>query len=375
MIEPVVNAAHMKAPFPWFGGKSLAAPLLWRAFGDVRNYVEPFFGSGAVLLARPQPFAGAETVNDLDGFIANAWRAIRADPAGTAQWADWPVNEVDQHARHLWLVERRDGLSERLMADPDFYDAKIAGWWLWGICSWIGSGWCSGNGPWHAIDGKLTDVRNLPHLGNAGRGVKRNRPHLSDAGMGINRNRPHLGNAGMGINRNLPHLGNAGMGINRKRPHLSDAGMGIAEWFEALSERLRRVRVCCGNWSRVTGKSVTEKHGMTAVLLDPPYADSAGRSSNLYRVDSESVAHQVREWALANGHNPKLRIALCGYDGEHAMPKTWTCIPWKARGGYGSQGVGIGRSNAARERIWLSPACLPVGDACATDLLDMDPSA
>ena len=333
MIEPVVNAAHMKAPFPWFGGKSLAAPLLWRAFGDVRNYVEPFFGSGAVLLARPQPFAGAETVNDLDGFIANAWRAIRADPAGTAQWADWPVNEVDQHARHLWLVERRDGLSERLMADPDFYDAKIAGWWLWGICSWIGSGWCSGNGPWHAIDGKLTDVRNLPHLGNAGRGIK----------------------------RNLPHLG--------------DAGRGIAEWFEALSERLRRVRVCCGNWSRVTGKSVTEKHGMTAVLLDPPYADSAGRSSNLYRVDSESVAHQVREWALANGHNPKLRIALCGYDGEHAMPKTWTCIPWKARGGYGSQGVGIGRSNAARERIWLSPACLPVGDACATDLLDMDPSA
>jgi DNA adenine methylase len=40
----------LRAPFPWFGGKSRAAHLVWAAFGDVPNYVEPFFGSGAVLL-------------------------------------------------------------------------------------------------------------------------------------------------------------------------------------------------------------------------------------------------------------------------------------------------------------------------------------
>lgn len=40
----------LRAPFPWFGGKSRAAPLIWEALGDVRNYVEPFAGSLAVLL-------------------------------------------------------------------------------------------------------------------------------------------------------------------------------------------------------------------------------------------------------------------------------------------------------------------------------------
>ena len=44
----------LKAPFPWFGGKSRVADIVWDRFGKVDNYVEPFFGSGAVLLARRQ---------------------------------------------------------------------------------------------------------------------------------------------------------------------------------------------------------------------------------------------------------------------------------------------------------------------------------
>jgi site-specific DNA-adenine methylase len=40
----------MMAPFPWFGGKSRAAKLIWSRLGDVPNYVEPFAGSLAVLL-------------------------------------------------------------------------------------------------------------------------------------------------------------------------------------------------------------------------------------------------------------------------------------------------------------------------------------
>lgn len=89
----------MKAPFPWFGGKSRVAHLVWPRFGDVVNYVEPFAGSLAVLLKRPHQ-ARNETVNDLDCFIANFWRCIQADPEQTAQYADWPVNEADLHARH-----------------------------------------------------------------------------------------------------------------------------------------------------------------------------------------------------------------------------------------------------------------------------------
>ena len=30
----------MKAPFPWFGGKSKVAEIVWDRFGNVPNYVE-----------------------------------------------------------------------------------------------------------------------------------------------------------------------------------------------------------------------------------------------------------------------------------------------------------------------------------------------
>ena len=355
----IADTAPPPAPFPWFGGKSKVAAPIWERLGPVSNYVEPFFGSGAVLLQRPQPFTGPETINDADGFVANAWRAIARDPDATAAHADWPVNEVDLHARHAWLVTQRGDLTTRLMGDPEYFDAKIAGWWLWGICAWIGGGWCSGNGPWQSSDGRLVDTR-LQAEGNAGKGINRKLPHLG-AGKGINRGLPHLGDAGQGINRQRPHLGNAGNGINRKLPPLGNAGRGafIADWFTALSVRLRDVRVCCGDWTRVMGNSVTIKHaGITGVLLDPPYADSAGRCGDLYAVDSQQVAHAVREWALAHGDDPRLRIALCGYEGEHAMPASWSAFAWKANGGYGNRSDKAGRANAARERIWFSPHCL-----------------
>lgn len=309
----------LKAPFPWFGGKSRVAPLVWSRFGNVPNYVEPFFGSGAVLFGRPS-VSQIETVNDLDGFVANFWRAVKANPAEVAEHADWPVNENDLHARHIWLVGQKSGLQARLEGDPEYFDAKIAGWWVWGMAAWIGSGFCGGEGPWQSVDGQLV----------------------------------HLGDAGQGVNRQLVHLGDEGRGVNRQRQDLY-------AYFDAISERLRDVRVCSGDWSRVCGPTPTFKNGITGVFLDPPYADTAERNENIYNVDSISVAHDVREWAIANGENQLLRIALCGYDGEHEMPESWECVHWKARGGYGSQGEARGRENSRRERIWFSPYCLTVG--------------
>ena len=318
----------MKAPFPWFGGKSKVAPMVWERFGDVQNYVEPFFGSGAVLLGRPT-VAGIETVNDLDCMVANFWRALQNDPDAVADAADWPVNEADQHARHLWLVSQED-FREQMKVDPEFYDAKIAGWWVWGQCIWIGSGWCSVQ-----------------------------RPHLGDAGTGVHRKRPHLGNAGRGVNRQLPHLGNAGTG-GALCLEESDRTLGTREflfqYMNELAERLRRVRVCCGDWSRVCGPTPTVKLGTTGVFLDPPYLD--GRTDALYSADSLTVAHEVREWAIAQGDDPRIRIALCGYEGEHTMPDSWECVEWKARGGYGSQGENQARENSAKERIWFSQYCI-----------------
>jgi len=307
-----------KAPFPWFGGKRKVATEIWRRFGLVENYVEPFFGSGAVLLGRPDP-SGNETINDLDGYVANFWRAVQHDPETTAQYADNPVNENDLHARHIWLVSQQASLVQRLEGDPEWFDAKIAGYWVWGIACWIGSGFCSGNGPWG-----LNEMGQLVHLGNNGQGV--------------NRKLVHLGNNGRGVNRQLVHLGN---------------------YFAALQERLRNVRVCSGDWSRVCGPSVTFKHGLTGVFLDPPYADTAKRQDNLYLKDSLDVAHDVREWAIANGDNRLLRIALCGYDEEHVMPESWAVYEWNAGEGFGGQATERS-GNGKKERIWFSPACVQV---------------
>ena len=311
----------MKPPFPWFGGKSKVADLVWQRFGvDVPNYVEPFFGGGAVLFGRPGDNIGIETVNDKDAYLANFWRATQTDPQAVAEWADNPVNENDLHARHIWLVNQKADFVPRIEGDPDFYDAKIAGWWVWGLCCWIGSGWCSGEGPWQSVDGKLV----------------------------------HLGDAGRGVNRKLVHLGNAGQGVNRKR-------VNLGEYFDALRDRLRNVRVCCGDWQRICGPTPTFKHGMTAVFLDPPYSAEAGRDGDLYATEDLTVAHDVRMWCEANGHNPLLRIALCGYEGEGhdgLTDKGWSVVEWKAHGGYGSQGNIAGRENSNRERIWFSPACI-----------------
>jgi hypothetical protein len=313
----------LAAPFPWFGGKSRVAPLVWERFGDVANYVEPFFGSGAVLLGRPTE-PKTETVNDKDAYLANFWRALRAEPDAVAAWAADPVHEADLIARHVWLVEQA-AFRERMRDDAHFYDVKIAGWWVWGQCAWIGSGWCA-----HA---RVPDQ--LPHLGDAGMGIHRPAQKL-----------PHLGDAGRGVHRpaqRLPHLGNAGM------------GEVLRGYLAALSDRLARVRVACGEWDRVLGDSVTWRHGVTGIFLDPPYGDD--EHSVAYASSQASVTAEVGRWALANGDNPLLRIALCGYAGEHEMPG-WDCVPWKARGGYGSQAeTGRGRDNARRERVWFSPHC------------------
>lgn len=334
----------LRAPFPYFGGKLAIARLVWARFGDVPNYVEPFAGSLAVLLARPDAHSWwerIETVNDLDGMIANYWRAVQHDAAAVARWADWPVNENDLHARHAWLLGQSERIVTRLEGDPDWHDAKVAGWWLWGICAWIGSGWCAGAGPWQSVDGELV------------------RTERSD---GTWRKRPHLGNSGQGINRKLPHLGDSDRGINRQLPGMIDGRGHAAAWIDHLidtmqhlSDRLRRVRVCCGDWTRVCGPTPTVKQGITAVFLDPPY-DQAERHGSLY-VHDLSVSAAVREWAIAWGDDPRMRIALCGYDTERAMPADWEAVPWKAQGGYGLQGEGRGRHNAAREVVWFSPHC------------------
>jgi len=319
----------MKPPYPWFGGKSAIMTNVWNRLGDTPNFVDPFLGSNAPLLSRPgwDWQAGRwidgrnriETVNDKDKFVANFWRAVNDDPEAVARWADWPVNETDLHARHLWLVNN-ESFAEKMSSDPDYYDSKVAGWWIWGLCQWIGSGWCS-HPEW------------------------KTRPNIRGAGMGVHR-----------LKQQRPHLGDAGRGVHRSTE------INICEYFKMLCARLRRVRVCCGDWRRVLGPAPTEGNGITSVILDPPYSMAAGRDNRIYAEDDLSIAHYVRQWAIANGDNPKLKIALFGYEDEHdhLMPAEWERLTWKTQGGYSGLGDGKGRANKAKERVWFSPYCLEV---------------
>lgn len=315
----------LKAPFPWFGGKSRVAHLVWERFGNVPNYVEPFAGSLAVLLGRPHA-AQVETVNDKDYFLANFWRAIESNPYAVAKMADWPVNETDLHARHLWLVEHGAELKENIYNDPFYYHTMIAGWWVWGICQWIGDGWCEKANWTRTRIGFMVGIHNK-------------RPHLLIQ-KGIN-----------GLNKK-PQLSRPGHGI-----HTNEELGGIYEWFTALQTRIRNVRVCCGDWKRICTPSATTGVGLTGVFLDPPY--SADRDG-VYNCDDTNIAKDVAQWAIENGNNPLLRIALCGYEGEHQMPDTWVCVPWKTQGGYANKAKGEsrGKMNKAKERIWFSPHCL-----------------
>lgn len=394
--------SEIKAPFPWFGGKRRVAHVVWRAFGDVPNYVEPFFGSGAVLLGRPED-GKIETINDRDRYLANFWRAVAADPLDVARHADWPVNEADLHARHRWLVNQTE-FRERMHAEPDFFDVKIAGWWVWGLCQWIGAGWCM-------------EPKNHKHpkLDGIGKGIHSNQGHpdasLSNqipslngksAGMGVHAESVHLLHQkrpemthGKGVHavgnlkQQMPKLSvsdnAAGIGgihaySPGRRPSIGNTGQGVhlpaigndrgingvsappcSEWFFALQKRLRRVRVACGDWKRVLGPSVLGKgknvggRRPCAVFLDPPYTHEL-RDPYLYTEDDAAISTLVREWALEHGDDPELRIALCGYEGEHEMPSSWAVHSWTAARGYAK----ADNNNRELERIWFSPHCLPL---------------
>jgi hypothetical protein len=114
------------------------------------------------------------------------------------------------------------------------------------------------------------------------------------------------GTNGVGMRRQMPPLSSGGMGM-----HGIEARSALYEIFDALAARLRYVRVTCGDFARILTPAVTWKHGLTGVVLDPPYAGF----DELY--GTAPVSERVRAWCLANGHRADLRIALCGYAGEH----------------------------------------------------------
>jgi len=219
------------------------------------------------------------------------------------------------------------------MADPEYCEPVLAGWWAWGANVWIGDGWCAGDGPWTAGQ----DDEGVPTFARG------------NAGAGVNRQLPHLGNAGAGVNRQLPHLGAAGTGVNRKLPQDKQRMEWIKQWFIELQDHLRDVRVACGDWTRICAPRTMIIFGTCAVVMDPPYSLTAP----VYANDGNTISANVRQWCIENEGNKLLRIALCGHDGEHneLEQRGWSVATWTKMCGYS-------RKSDDRERIWFSPHCM-----------------
>lgn len=367
---------YLRPPVPYFGGKFDAATLVWARFGDVSTYVEPFCGMAGILLGRPNP-RGVETINDADGYVANFWRALKHAPEQVAHYADDPVSEADLRCRHQYLVSLHQELFvDKLMGktptmaplsahelnmlptildvdraaaianliarasqapDPEWFDARAAGYWAWGASCWIGSGWC----------GKGANWEQLPHIGADGKGM-----------AGVHGQLPII-SATIQVGGKLPNIdGRGGKGL-----HGTDSADTPSErllaWLLALAARLRGCRITCGHWKRVCTPAAIYGTGKTAILLDPPY-DGDVRQKRLYAQDGDKISEEAREFALEYGQDERLRIALCGYEQEHIghMPPDWIMVKRKAKGGYSNQDGE--NKNAHAERIWFSPHCLKV---------------
>lgn len=339
-----------KPPFPWFGGKTKAAPAVWAALGDVEHYVEPFAGGLAVLLNRPhecnRPYH-SETVNDLDGFIVNAWRAIAAKPDAVAEAASWPVSEACKTARQIALLRWRDEYAaEKLAGSADWYDAKMAGWWLWAVAVQIGA--FDGRGAW-TVDRATGRIVKMPRARGREPGVKRDRPHITNNGQGVS-------NADLrepGVARSAEPTVDDLHEITMPRLRL---------WMRLLAARLRHVRILNGGWQRACTDGALRTlrirtGGTCGVFLDPPYAVETRRDMRLYSAESGTIAHDVRAWCIANGAKPWLRIVLAGWNGEHdeLIAHGWRVVEWYAHDSMLSGGIS---KQGHKERLWLSPSCL-----------------
>lgn len=124
--------------------------------------------------------------------------------------------------------------------------------------------------------------------------------------------------------------------------------------LDAYVKRLAKTIILCGDFERALADSYSNLVDTVGVFLDPPYEgfDYYGAEAG-----KGSPSKRAREWAIAKGDDPKFRIVLAGYEGEHEMPNGWSCFAWATPGGFANQKSGKANENAARERLWFSPGC------------------
>lgn len=359
----------VNAPFPYSGGKGRWAAEIWKRFGTPWGYFEPFFGSGAVLLHREVPCT-REIVCDTNSHICNFYRALRADPDQVAYWSDWPTIHDDLTARRTYLLKWKAEHSHRVKEDMDFYDARVAGLWCWGMAHWIGGSRFPDSKGDGGGDG-------IPHVKNiaSGRGVSAQR-HEVPGGGGDQIPRVCSETGGNGVSAQRQTLGNiipqvsashGGRGVSMQRttvPHTPGVldGSRLRPWMHALAVRLQRVTVLNRPWTSIChsertilGQSGDEPWPSVAILIDPPYLTDD--RTDVYdaahdgKADADAATRDSYAWAVE--HGGRFRIAYCCHAGDFPLPDGWVSSITTFKG--------VRRADRHAEKldeVMFSPACI-----------------
>jgi site-specific DNA-adenine methylase len=274
------QSAEKKKPprtlFTRHGNRRRVAADIWKRLGDPELYIEPFLGTGAVLLLRPQWDGKRQIANDLDPFVINFFRAMKYDADDlAARWSSFFKKRPGLLDLKEKLRDEKSGLESSLQKQT-FFDTSIAGDWYYGTM-------------------------------------------LTTHGSFMNENRTPV-----------PM-------VNRyEKP--STSLIHSAKDRRNIRRRLQQVDLYCGDWTGVLHH--LDGRTSAAIFLDPPYRSTSGN----YYVAQRETAREVAAWAFKQ-KTPKLRISLCGFDGDYSIPRGWSKIAGKPTAG----------KNRDRDRIWFSP--------------------
>lgn len=331
-----LDKRYLKWPAVYPGNKRPVAGEVWRRFGNVDLFLEPFCGSCGVFWNRPLSHfrdgkAKAEILNDKSGHIVNFLRSLQADPKTLAEACNWPSSEIDLIARYRYLAGKgTKTFVKTLKINPINCDITLAAWWIWGLAQWIGAdGFLKMNGDnWN----KMPELQSKKGLFRPAKIKVRDKELVTKE-------------------------------IRIKK---------LVKWFSTLSNRLEYVNLVCGDWKRpLVSESLLRgiNAGKVGVFLDPPYPirTEEGISTDMYAKgdDLSELQRSVYHWCRKNGVGD-VRVAVCGYKGdgyEKLVTKHgWTVFKWKTTGGFANVGgkghESAGKENRHRERIWFSPNCL-----------------
>ena len=112
----------MNSVFKYPGAKWSLAEWIIGHFPDHHSYLEPFFGSGAVLFSKAR--SAIETVNDIDGDVINLFTWIREDPDRLANAIYWTPYAREVYNR-AWEAQHSE--KDSFQRAVDFYIRMMQG--------------------------------------------------------------------------------------------------------------------------------------------------------------------------------------------------------------------------------------------------------